>query len=188
MSGRSGVLPCLIAFSTTVFNAGAEEAAPAVADLARGEYLVAIMECAGCHTTGALRGQRRQDRHLAGSEVGLGYAGAGGKPGAVFPPNLTSDPATGLGPPILAAAVVSLVPVTLIVLATELPGLQRGLLTTSLSGFQWLASIGLALALPIVVELNKWLQRRHASHAPALDAERALSPARALATHRAEER
>jgi len=66
-------------------------------EVARGEYLVIIMECGGCHTTGALRGQRRQDRHLAGSEVGLGYAGADGKPGAVFPPNLTSDPETGLG-------------------------------------------------------------------------------------------
>ena len=44
------------------------------------------------------------------------------------------DPASGLAPPILKALAIALVPVALVVLATELPGLQRGLLTTSLTG------------------------------------------------------
>ena len=65
----------------------------------RGQYLVTIMECAGCHTTGALRGQRQADHHLAGSEVGYGGPAPEGaaNPGAVFPPNLTPDAETGLG-------------------------------------------------------------------------------------------
>ena len=62
------------------------------------------------------------------------------------------DPASGLAPPILTALGVSLVPVALIFLATQLPSLQTGLLTTSLTGPQWLAAIGLALALPVVIE------------------------------------
>ncbi|HSE78067.1 MAG TPA: cytochrome c, partial [Alphaproteobacteria bacterium] len=37
----------------------------------RGEYLAAIMDCAGCHTTGALVGKPDPSRHLAGSEVGF---------------------------------------------------------------------------------------------------------------------
>jgi mono/diheme cytochrome c family protein len=95
MSYRAGAaLCCAVALCAAASAApGAEPAA----EVARGEYLVAIMECAGCHTTGALRGQRRQDRHLAGSEVGLGYEDAEGRPAAVYPPNLTPDPETGLG-------------------------------------------------------------------------------------------
>ena len=58
------------------------------------------------------------------------------------------DPASGLTPPILKALAISLVPVALIVLATELPGfLQRACSPTSLTGMQWLACFGLALAL-----------------------------------------
>ncbi len=72
------------------------------------------------------------------------------------------DPASGLSAPILKALAISLVPVTLIVLATELPGLQKGLLTTSLTGKEWLACIGLAGLLPLVVESGKWLRRRRA--------------------------
>ena len=45
-------------------------------------------------------------------------------------------------------------------LATELAFLQRALLTQSLTGPQWLACLGLALVLPIVVEVDKWLRRR----------------------------
>ena len=66
------------------------------------------------------------------------------------------DPTSGLTAPILQALAISLVPVTMIVLATQLPGLQAGLLTTSLTGLQWLECVGLAMLLPIVIEASKW--------------------------------
>lgn len=58
----------------------------------RGRYLVTIMDCGGCHTTGALVGKPDPSRHLAGSDIGFGFPG-----GVVYPPNLTPDPDTGLG-------------------------------------------------------------------------------------------
>jgi Ca2+-transporting ATPase len=67
------------------------------------------------------------------------------------------------------------------VLGTELPGLQRALTTTSLSGHQWLACVLLALALPIVVEAGKAVRRARAPHAATLDARHAVTPTRALA-------
>ena len=68
----------------------------------------------------------------------------------------------------------------MIALATELPGLQTGLLTVSLSGRQWLACLGLAALLPLVVETGKWIRRRRAAAPVVLDPQRALSPARAV--------
>ena len=89
------------------------------------------------------------------------------------------DPASGLEPPLLKALGISLVPFAMLVLATELPGLQKGLLTTSLTGREWLACFGLAALLPLVVESGKWLRRRRAPSSGAIDPRRALSPARA---------
>jgi hypothetical protein len=57
------------------------------------------------------------------------------------------------------ALAISLVPIAMIVLATELPGLTDGLATLSLTGSQWLACIGLALLLPLVIEVSKWVRR-----------------------------
>jgi P-type Ca2+ transporter type 2C len=91
------------------------------------------------------------------------------------------EPTSGLVPPILSAVGISLVPVALIVLATELPALQRGLLTAPLTGPQWLAAIALALLLPLVIELSKLLRRRRAPVAVAPDIERSLAPERARA-------
>ena len=59
----------------------------------RGQYLVAIMDCAGCHTDGALAGKPDPALHLAGSGIGFGAPGLG----IFYPPNLTPDPETGLG-------------------------------------------------------------------------------------------
>ena len=73
------------------------------------------------------------------------------------------DPASGLAPPILKALAIAFVPVALIRLATELPGLQSALHTVPLTGRQWLACIGLAALLPIVVETGKWIRRRRAT-------------------------
>ena len=89
------------------------------------------------------------------------------------------DPASGLAPPLLKALAISLVPVAMIVLATELPGLQNGLHTVSLSGRQWLACLGLAALLPLVVETGKWVRRRREVAPVMLDAQRALTPGRA---------
>ncbi len=77
--------------------AGGLAAAPAGAQTTtapgRGEYLAAIMDCGGCHTSGALAGRPDPLRHLAGSEIGFGVPGLG----IFYPPNLTPDDATGLG-------------------------------------------------------------------------------------------
>jgi mono/diheme cytochrome c family protein len=70
-------------------------ASPAVAQdrIERGAYLAAVMDCSGCHTTGALLGKPDPQRHLAGSEVGFHIP----QLGIFYPPNLTPDPETGLG-------------------------------------------------------------------------------------------
>ncbi|RJF89710.1 cytochrome c [Oleomonas cavernae] len=69
--------------------------APARADdqVERGEYLATIMDCGGCHTTGALLGKPDPERYLAGSTVGFQIPGLG----IFYPPNLTPDRETGLG-------------------------------------------------------------------------------------------
>ncbi len=91
------------------------------------------------------------------------------------------EPASGLTPPLLTALGIAVVPVVLILMATEIGFLQRSLLTQELSGTQWLACIGLALALPVVVEVSKWIRRSRVPGTPAIDPARAVAPARALA-------
>ncbi|HEV8452607.1 MAG TPA: cation-translocating P-type ATPase [Gaiellales bacterium] len=93
------------------------------------------------------------------------------------------DPASGLDPPLLKALAISLFPLAMLVLATELPGFQKGLLTTSLTGHEWLACFGLAALLPLVVEISKLLRRRAAPEPSLLDARRAVAPGRAVAAH-----
>jgi Ca2+-transporting ATPase len=61
------------------------------------------------------------------------------------------------------------------VLATELPGLQEGLLTEPLTGRQWFACLGLAALLPLVIEARKWLRRRRAAPDQDLDVRRAVA-------------
>ena len=73
--------------------AGPAVAGEAAPNLARGEYLVRIMDCGGCHTTGVLLGQPDPARFLAGSEVGFEIPGLG----IFYPPNLTSHPEDGIG-------------------------------------------------------------------------------------------
>jgi Ca2+-transporting ATPase len=91
------------------------------------------------------------------------------------------EPSSGLTPPIINAVKILVLPVILLVLATELSFLQRGLLTQSLSGREWLACIGLGLILPIVVEADKWLRRRHLAPAQAPDPRIVVDPGRAIA-------
>ena len=59
----------------------------------RGEYLVAIMDCTGCHTPGTFIGKPDMERFLGGSEVGFQIPGLG----IFYPPNLTPHAETGLG-------------------------------------------------------------------------------------------
>ena len=89
------------------------------------------------------------------------------------------DPATGLAPPILKALAIAVVPAVMIFLATQLPRLQHGLLTTSLTGREWLACFGLALLLPLVIEIGKWVRRRRAPVATGIGPGRAVNPGRA---------
>jgi mono/diheme cytochrome c family protein len=87
--------------STTIFDA------PAVAGVApenraavaRGQYLVELLGCGACHTDGALVGEPRMDRWLAGSSVGVAYTNPMefSNPGVAFPPNITPDEETGIG-------------------------------------------------------------------------------------------
>ena len=63
------------------------------AQIKRGEYLAAIMDCSGCHTPGVFLGKPDMARRLAGSEVGFQIPGLG----IFYPPNLTPDKETGLG-------------------------------------------------------------------------------------------
>lgn len=74
---------------------------------------------------------------------------------------------SGLAAPILPAVKVLAIPTVIMILATELPFLQRGLLTTSLTGAQWLVCIALALAAPAVIEGHKLLRARGVLDAPA---------------------
>ena len=90
------------------------------------------------------------------------------------------DPASGLDSPLLKALAISLLPLGMLVLATELPGFQKGMLTTSLTGHEWLACFGLAALLPAVIETGKWQRRRTAPASPLLDTQRAVGPARGL--------
>ncbi|MCG2624895.1 cation-transporting P-type ATPase [Arthrobacter sp. I2-34] len=69
------------------------------------------------------------------------------------------DPESGLSAPIISALKILSIPVLFTVAAVEIGFLQNLLLTTSLSGGQWLACIGLALIVPIVVELDKAIRR-----------------------------
>jgi P-type Ca2+ transporter type 2C len=91
------------------------------------------------------------------------------------------DPSSGLVPPLLGAVKVLVIPAALVVLATELDVMQRGLLTQSLDGLQWLACLGLALVLPVVVEVDKWVRRRRLATPPHLQPVEVVNPARALA-------
>jgi len=72
---------------------------PNTAHIKHGRYLVELIGCGACHTDGAIIGEPNAGRLLAGSRVGIAYTSPlrDKYPGVVYPPNLTPDPATGLG-------------------------------------------------------------------------------------------
>jgi len=61
--------------------------------VARGKYLVTVMGCGDCHTPGYFLGKPDLAHPLSGSDVGFEVPGLG----IHWGPNLTPDPATGLG-------------------------------------------------------------------------------------------
>ncbi len=89
------------------------------------------------------------------------------------------DPTTGLTEPILTAVKWLSIPVILLVLSTEMAFLQHALMTQQLSGLQWLACIGLALVLPVVVEIDKLVRRRTHGQEARQRVEAVVAPARA---------
>ena len=60
--------------------------------LDRGHYLVTLMDCGGCHTTGSLTGRPDPAKYLGGAEVGWLLPTLG----VFYASNLTPDP-TGIG-------------------------------------------------------------------------------------------
>lgn len=65
----------------------------------RGEYLVELLGCGGCHTDGALEGAPKTDKSLAGSRTGIAWMNPfqNDRPGVVYPSNITPDRETGIG-------------------------------------------------------------------------------------------
>jgi mono/diheme cytochrome c family protein len=72
---------------------GAAAPASAETQVERGQYLAHIMDCGGCHNTGAFTPQPNLETPLAGSQIGFEIPGMG----VFYPPNLTPDEETGLG-------------------------------------------------------------------------------------------
>lgn len=86
-------ISAFIAIFILAFSGGRATEALADGLLERGAYLAAIMDCTGCHTPGALAGAPDPSRYLNGSDIGFMIPGVG----VFYPPNLTSDPETGIG-------------------------------------------------------------------------------------------
>ncbi|SFH98312.1 c-type cytochrome [Albimonas pacifica] len=85
-------VPAVSFLALVALDAGAPARAEAADPLARGEYLLRIMDCGGCHTPRDAQGAPREDAALGGGDIGFAMPGYG----VVWPPNLTPD-ATGLG-------------------------------------------------------------------------------------------
>ena len=74
--------------------------------------------------------------------------------------SIRRDPGSGLTAPIAKALGILSIPALITVVATEWGLLQRFLMTESLSGYQWLVSIGLAAVVLLVIEAEKAVRRR----------------------------
>ncbi len=73
--------------------------------------------------------------------------------------------------PLVPPALLTGLGVVLVVVATEAGFLQRWLLTTSLTGEQWLVCLALALAFPLAVEAEKAWRRRRPGSPPGVGGE-----------------
>ncbi|MEJ1154707.1 cation-translocating P-type ATPase [Microbacterium marmarense] len=79
------------------------------------------------------------------------------------------DPESGLGAPILTAVKWLSIPVVLTVAAVEIEFMQRFVGTTALDGGEWLVCLGLALIVPIFVEIEKAIRRNRSAKVASLD-------------------
>ncbi len=61
--------------------------------MSRGKFLATIMDCGGCHTTGAFAGKPDPAKYGAGSDIGWFIPEAG----VFYPSNITPDKETGIG-------------------------------------------------------------------------------------------
>ncbi|MCJ0902497.1 cation-transporting P-type ATPase [Rhodococcus sp. ARC_M6] len=90
------------------------------------------------------------------------------------------DPESGLIPPVLGALKILTIPTVVTVFAVEAGFFQDLLMTTSLTGGQWLTCLGWSLIVPIVVEADKALRRRRLTPPPTpIPATKAVDPQRA---------
>ncbi|MEE2058396.1 cation-translocating P-type ATPase [Rhodococcus artemisiae] len=90
------------------------------------------------------------------------------------------DPESGLAAPILGALKILSIPAIVTVCAVEIGFLQDLLMTTSLTGGQWLACLAWSLLIPIVIEAEKALRRnRSRPSAPPIPTADAVDPRRA---------
>ena len=92
--------------------------------------------------------------------------------------SIRRDPGSGLTAPILKALSILAIPAVLTLIATEWGLLQRFLMTQSLTGYEWLVSIGLALVVLVVIETEKALRRRGTVETSPVES--AVAPERAL--------
>jgi Ca2+-transporting ATPase len=93
---------------------------------------------------------------------------------------LRRDPESGLADPILGAVKTLTIPVLITIVAVEWTFMQRLLATTSLTGGQWVACIGLALVVLAVIELTKIRRRRALATPQVIDPRHAVTPDRAV--------
>jgi Ca2+-transporting ATPase len=92
------------------------------------------------------------------------------------------DPESGLLPPVLGALKILSIPIVVTVFAVQAGVLQDLLMTTSLTGGQWLACIGWSLIIPVAVEAEKAVRRRRhliSAPPPPIRAPEAVDPRRA---------
>ncbi|MBS9373644.1 cation-translocating P-type ATPase [Rhodococcus sp. B50] len=93
--------------------------------------------------------------------------------------SMRRDPESGFAAPIVGALRILSIPVAVTVLAVELEFLQDLLMTTSLTGPQWLVCIGWSAIIPIVVEAEKVIRRHRQRTDLSIPAPVAVAPARA---------
>ena len=93
---------------------------------------------------------------------------------------LRRDLEPGLAAPLAGAAKTLAIPAGITLVAVEWTFMQKLLLTTPLTTGQWLASLGLALLVPITIELNKIPSRRRLAQQTSvgLDPTQAVTPQR----------